>query len=107
MFPPASEFQAERITVRATDCPRISADFLEEEKRRLGALYQQEYECAWLAATSSIFSASALSAMFAKPVDEAFPIEDASEAAAEPVDWAGLLGSPSDEKTIKQRLWSF
>jgi hypothetical protein len=36
----------ERSTVRATDCPRISAKFLEEERKQLGdAWFRQEYLC--------------------------------------------------------------
>jgi hypothetical protein len=36
----------ERVTVRAAECPRISARFLEEERKQLGeAWFRQEYEC--------------------------------------------------------------
>lgn len=46
-----------RFTLRAEDCPRISKDFLDEERRSLGPfLFQQEYECEFLDAESSVFS---------------------------------------------------
>ena len=36
----------ERTAVRATECPRISAKFLEEEKKQMGdAWFRQEYMC--------------------------------------------------------------
>lgn len=39
----------DRFEVSAYDCPRISADFLEEEKRALGsAMFAQEYECKFI-----------------------------------------------------------
>jgi hypothetical protein len=87
----------ERITVRAADCPRISSEFLEEEKRRLGVLYAQEYECEFIASGASVFSADALAAMFAKDVapNDALAIDQA-------FDWGGLL--PASTKS--QKMWS-
>jgi len=39
----------ERFEARASDCARISRDFLEGERRIMGdRLYEQEYECAFL-----------------------------------------------------------
>jgi hypothetical protein len=84
----------ERITVHASDCPRISHEFLEEEKRRLGVLYAQEYECQFIASGASVFSADALAAMFAK--DFARPETQEIEQA---FDWGGLI--PSSTK-----MWS-
>jgi len=47
----------ERVRVDATECPRISASFLEEERRSLPALlFQSEYECAFTDTTDSVFS---------------------------------------------------
>jgi hypothetical protein len=38
----------ERIRVTANECPRISREFLEDEKRALGEIwYRQEYECSF------------------------------------------------------------
>ena len=41
-----SEETWERFEVPAAECPRISKEFLEEERRSMGEWwYQQEYEC--------------------------------------------------------------
>jgi hypothetical protein len=46
----------ERYEVPATMCPRISAAFLEEERRSIGDWwFQQEYECTFLDAESQAF----------------------------------------------------
>ena len=84
----------ERITVTASDCPRISKEFLEEERRRLGVLFDQEYLCRFVASGASVFSADALAAMFAKDIarPETQEIEQA-------FDWGGLI--PSSTK-----MWS-
>jgi hypothetical protein len=48
---------AERIRITARDCPRISAEFLEQQRRKLGPLlHAQEYECEFIDAASSAFS---------------------------------------------------
>jgi Terminase large subunit, T4likevirus-type, N-terminal len=47
----------ERYEVSARDCPRISASFLEEEKRALPArVYRQEYECSFEETSDQVFS---------------------------------------------------
>jgi hypothetical protein len=54
-----------RITVRAKNCPRILPAFLRRERVRLGeALFEQEYQCKFVAASGSVFSADVLAAMF-------------------------------------------
>jgi hypothetical protein len=46
----------ERYAVPATDCPRISAEFLAEERRTLGEWwYEQEYLCRFLDAETQAF----------------------------------------------------
>lgn len=94
----------EKITVKAHDCPRISAEFLEEERRRLGILYRQEYEGEFLSSGSSVFSASAIAAMFSRDVTG--PVGD------DEIDWNTLLAAPSVEDDVskakpKSRMWSF
>jgi phage FluMu gp28-like protein len=55
----------ERIKLLASQCPRISVEFLEEEQRTLGPfVFQQEYECAFLDATTSAFSTALIEAAF-------------------------------------------
>lgn len=45
-----------RFEVPATECPRIPAAFLEEERRNLGAWwYEQEYQCRFLNAQTAAF----------------------------------------------------
>ncbi|GIK67710.1 MAG: hypothetical protein BroJett018_55040 [Chloroflexota bacterium] len=47
----------ERFEVPATKCPRISPEFLEQERRTLGAWwFAQEYECQFLDAQTAAFS---------------------------------------------------
>jgi hypothetical protein len=46
----------ERIRVRAEDCPRISKEFLREEKRAMGERwFGQEYECEFSEVTAGVF----------------------------------------------------
>jgi hypothetical protein len=46
-----------RFEVPATDCPRISAAFLEEERRSMGALFfASEYECRFVETVDQVFS---------------------------------------------------
>jgi hypothetical protein len=45
-----------RISVKSTDCPRISKAFLDEEREALGpVLFSQEYECTFHDESSSAF----------------------------------------------------
>jgi hypothetical protein len=45
-----------RISVKATECPRIPKSFLEEERRKLGPMwFRQEYMCEFLDETVSLF----------------------------------------------------
>lgn len=47
-----------KVIVRATDCPRISAAFLEKERRALGQRwFAQEYECDFASDAGAVFSA--------------------------------------------------
>lgn len=46
----------DRYEVPATECPRISPEFLAEEQRTLGPyFYQQEYECTFSETTDTLF----------------------------------------------------
>jgi len=56
-----------RVKVPASECPRISADFLEQEARTLGEwFYRQEYECDWLDAETAAFAVADVEAAFTK-----------------------------------------
>jgi Terminase large subunit, T4likevirus-type, N-terminal len=49
----------QRVSVPATECPRISAEFLEEQRRILGTtVFEQEYSCAFHDDNSSAFSSA-------------------------------------------------
>jgi hypothetical protein len=46
-----------RVKITAEQCPRITADFLKREERRLGPRwYRQEYECSFESAEDAVFS---------------------------------------------------
>jgi hypothetical protein len=46
----------ERYTIKATECPRISADFLADELSAMGSLfYDREYNCVFSEATDAVF----------------------------------------------------
>lgn len=53
----SSEDGWDRTRVTVTDCPRISEEFLEDERRSLGEFrYQQEFECEFFDPDTSVFS---------------------------------------------------
>ena len=55
----------ERIISRATECPRISREFLAEERRMLGpAMFAQEHCCEFIEAEGQVFSAESIDAIF-------------------------------------------
>lgn len=56
--------------IPAEKCPRISKEFLEEEKRVLGSYwYEQEYQCKFLDSKTQIFKRSDVDAMFEENVE--------------------------------------
>jgi hypothetical protein len=55
----------ERIAARASECPRISPAFLEEQRRLLGPRwYAQEFECAFVEADGQVFASEMILAAF-------------------------------------------
>ncbi len=71
----------ERYMVPATDCPRISAGFLEEERAALGPWYfDAEYCCVFGSPHASVFDAEQIAALFnSDPEVEAWPIKHLSQ----------------------------
>lgn len=66
----------ERTRITAEDCPRISAEFLEDERRMLGEhSYAQEYECRFLDSDTSVFSSEMIDAAFS---DDLSPLWEAA-----------------------------
>lgn len=61
----ASNERWERVRVTADQCPRISPEFLAEERRSLGERwYDQEYGCSFEAAIGSVFSGDVIQRLF-------------------------------------------
>lgn len=57
----------ERHSIPASMCSRISKTFLDRERARLGdTLFSQEYECQFVANSTSVLDPDALAAMFAQ-----------------------------------------
>jgi len=62
-----------RTKIVATDVPRISSEFLEEERRALGAFwFEQEYMCIFKEATDSVFGHDDIAAAFRDEVQPLF-----------------------------------
>ena len=60
----------ERYEVPATECPRISAEFLAEEQRTMGEWwFEQEYMCRFLDAESQAFRREDVDAAFGEEVE--------------------------------------
>jgi hypothetical protein len=60
----------ERYRVPAMDVPRITIEFLAEERRTLGEWwFQQEYECEFLEAQTAAFRHALVEAMFDEEVE--------------------------------------
>jgi len=61
----------ERYQIPATDCPRISAEFLAEELRDNGEWwYRQEYGCEFMDAETAAFRTQDIEAAFSEEVEE-------------------------------------
>ena len=59
----------ERVRVRAEECGRIPAAFLEEERRTMGERwYRQEYECEFMDPVNGVFDRDLVEAAFSKDV---------------------------------------
>jgi hypothetical protein len=55
----------QRIKVRASECPRISAEFLAEQRRNLSPRwYEQEFECRFVEASGQVFPSDLILAAF-------------------------------------------
>lgn len=63
----------ERIRIPATDCPRISREFLDDERRALGPRwFAQEYLCSFEETTDSVFATVDIHAALADDVAPLF-----------------------------------
>jgi hypothetical protein len=65
----------ERVKVTAYDCPRISREFLEEERRALGDWwFEQEYLCLFKETTDQVFSYDLVMGMMSNEVQPLFDV---------------------------------
>lgn len=63
----------QRVRVPASECRRIGADFLAQERAALGDwFYRQEYECSFAASSAQLFSEDTLRAMYDASVKPLF-----------------------------------
>jgi hypothetical protein len=66
----------DRVKITAYECPRISADFLAEEKRAWGERwFNQEYACEFTACVDAVFNYADIQAAFSNDVKPLFPQE--------------------------------
>ena len=70
----------ERVEVDYRQCPRITPEFIEEEKRALGVFFAQEYECQFLDTTNALFSGTDIDRAFANDLQPAFDLSLLGEA---------------------------
>ena len=65
----------ERYEIPAGMCPRISPEFLEEERRALGPLFfAQEFACAFIDSVNALFSGADIDAMLSDDIAPLFPL---------------------------------
>ncbi|MGB8841384.1 MAG: terminase family protein [Aliidongia sp.] len=63
----------ERITVTAFDCPRISRDWLEKQRRKNPARFSREFMCQFLESDSQFFTYAEIEAFFDTSLRPLFP----------------------------------
>lgn len=69
-----SEGEWQRVKITADGCPRISAEFLAEERRALGERwYRQEYLCSFEDTIDAVFSWADIQAALSDDVKPLFP----------------------------------
>jgi phage FluMu gp28-like protein len=62
------------VKVTAEECPRISKEFLEEERKSMGDWwFNQEYLCIFSQTSSQYFSTELIEAAFSDEVEPLFP----------------------------------
>jgi len=60
----------EKIQIKADDCPRISKEFLESERRSLGEWwFKQEYMCEFMDSVDSAFRTEEIKRMFEEEIE--------------------------------------
>jgi hypothetical protein len=75
----------DRVKVTARECPRISEEFLQEERASLGEWwYQQEYECSFSDTTDQVFRTVDIERAFTDEVTPLFPDAPSAERLSTP-----------------------
>jgi hypothetical protein len=70
-----------KIEVSALDCPRISDDFLEQERQALGDLwFRQEYGCEFLETIDQVFRYDDIARALSDEVEPLFGADDHKQA---------------------------
>lgn len=70
----------DRVKITADQCPRITPEFLEEERRRLPkAWYDSEYMCVFSETVDSVFAYSDIQAALSNEVEPLFNVPDQSD----------------------------
>lgn len=78
-----------RVKHTAEDCPRLSTEFLEQEKREIGRwMYRQEYLCEFVDPVNQMFGTQEIEEAFSADVEPLFGASEQQEAArsGDPVD---------------------
>lgn len=78
-----------RVKVTGPDCPRLSEEFLRQERREIGRwMYRQEYLCEFVDPVGQMFRTSEIEQAFSADVEPLFGGEEeqAAAPAADPVD---------------------
>jgi hypothetical protein len=69
-----------KIEVKASQCPRLSPVFLQQERRELGdRWYSQEYMCTFVEGVGQLFSDDSIDAAFRDDIAPLFPVTGAAE----------------------------
>jgi len=70
-----NEANWQRVRVTAEECPRITKEFLAEERRALGdRYYRQEYGCDFVETVDAVFSFEDIQAARSSDIEPLFPI---------------------------------
>ena len=76
----------ERVMVTAEQCPRITKEFLDKERRDLGAIFfRQEYMCEFAELTNAVFSFDDVQAAMSHDVKPLFGVSMESDAISDKV----------------------
>ncbi len=67
----------EKVEAKATECQRIPAEFLEEERRSMGERwFGQEYLCEFVEQEGAVFREQAIESALRRDVEPLFPGRD-------------------------------